>query len=147
MPIARHAALAVPLVVLAGCGGDNTASRVQPPGAPPGGKTQLLEAGTALLQKKTPVGHPMLMAGFTADGQADPRMVDERDRRFGVSTAERREARRGIVAPDVLPGANAWEQGETLQLALERLQPGTAAVGHGLPEDAAPDGSAAPARP
>lgn len=105
------------------------------PAVPPGGKTQLLEAGTALLQKKTPVGElNVCVNGFHFnDGDLGMQM----------------EAHHccGIVAPDVRPGADAWEPGETLQLALERVQPGTAAVGHGLPEDAASDGSAAAARP
>src|SRR5690606_27073843 len=36
------------------------------------------------LDKALPWGVPQLMMGFTADGQADPEMVAERDRRFDV---------------------------------------------------------------
>lgn len=41
-----------------------------------------------------PVGEPMLIWSLMADGQADAKVVADRDRRFGVSTAEVR-ARRG----------------------------------------------------
>ena len=36
---------------------------------------------------QVPMGIPQLLMGFTAEGQADPRMVAERDRARGVSTA------------------------------------------------------------
>jgi hypothetical protein len=68
-----------------------------------------------------PVGHPMLMAGFTADGQADPKMIQARDDRMGVDTAERRKAREDLPSPPVVEGANAWEHGEALQLALQPI--------------------------
>jgi Protein of unknown function (DUF1264) len=35
-----------------------------------------------------PLGEPLLMWALTGDGQADQEMVAERDKRFGVSTAE-----------------------------------------------------------
>ncbi|GAB3028929.1 OBAP family protein [Spirosoma pulveris] len=65
-----------------------------------------------------PVGHPMIMMGFTKDGQTDPRMVADRDKRFNVSTAKNRENRADIPAPAILPGANAWQQGEVRQLEV-----------------------------
>ncbi|HEY0157072.1 MAG TPA: OBAP family protein [Thermoanaerobaculia bacterium] len=65
-----------------------------------------------------PLGHPMLMMGFTADGQLRPELLSERDRRFGIDTAEKREQRADIAAPPVLPGANGWQQGEAVQLNL-----------------------------
>lgn len=68
------------------------------------------------LDKELPYGVPQLMMGFTADGQADPAMVAARDERLDVDSHARRERRTDIVAPPVLPGANAWEQGKVIQL-------------------------------
>jgi hypothetical protein len=42
-------------VLLAGCGGDDTGSRVAAPGAPESAKMKVLEAGAAALQNKPPV--------------------------------------------------------------------------------------------
>src|SRR5690349_14685468 len=39
----------------AGCGGSNTASNVESPGAKEAGKTKVLEAGAAALQDKPPI--------------------------------------------------------------------------------------------
>ena len=66
-----------------------------------------------------PTGHPVLMAGFTADGQLDPALLQERDRRFGVVTEDERKLREDIATPDVLAGADAWQHGEVLQLTLQ----------------------------
>ncbi|RAU44080.1 MULTISPECIES: OBAP family protein [unclassified Pseudomonas] len=66
--------------------------------------------------KTLPLGMPQLMMGFVADGQADPRMVRERDRRFGVSSDAKRAARSDITAPEPLPGADAWRQGNVIQI-------------------------------
>lgn len=56
---------------------------------------------------------------FTADGQARESLVQDRDLRLGVSTPRRRRCRSSIPAPDVTPGANAWESGRTVQLRPE----------------------------
>jgi hypothetical protein len=69
------------------------------------------------LDKELPLGMPQLMMGFTADGQADAAMVETRDRRFGVESAEKRRNRADIVAPRVDPAANGWQQGRTIQIA------------------------------
>jgi hypothetical protein len=82
-------------------------------------------------QQSLPLGHPLLMAGFTADGQVDAQMVADRDRRFGVSTAEKRKARDDIIAPPVLDGANAWQRGEVLQLALQPVAASSMPAVHG----------------
>lgn len=66
--------------------------------------------------KTLPLGTPALMMGFTADGQLDPRLLADRDRRFDVDSKAIREARRDIVEHPVAAGANAWQQGETIQL-------------------------------
>ena len=44
-----------------------------------------------------PLGEPMLAWSFNRDGEALPGLVEDRDRRMGVSTAERREARQDLV--------------------------------------------------
>jgi len=69
------------------------------------------EQGQAL-----PYGVPQLMMGFTADGQADPKLVRERDRRMGVDSAAKKKARAGIEAPAVDPGADAWQKGKVWQI-------------------------------
>jgi hypothetical protein len=71
-----------------------------------------------------PVGHPMLMMGFTADGQIDEAMVAERDRRLGVSSADKRRDRADIAAPPSSSGADAWQKGDVQQLTLQPLAAG-----------------------
>jgi hypothetical protein len=68
-----------------------------------------------------PTGHPLLMMGFTADGQINQQMVADRDKRFNTSTEKEKENRADIQPPPVLPGANSWETGEVLQLSLGPL--------------------------
>jgi hypothetical protein len=68
-----------------------------------------------------PYGVPQLMMGFTRDGQADEALVGDRDRRLGISTARKRQNRADIPDPDVLPGANSWQSGRTVQTRLEEL--------------------------
>jgi hypothetical protein len=67
--------------------------------------------------KTLPLGLPQLMMGFTHDGQIDPAMIETRDRRMGVRTADKRKQREDIQAPEVLPSANAWEHGDVVQIA------------------------------
>jgi hypothetical protein len=63
-----------------------------------------------------PFGSPALMIGFTKDGQLDPRLLTDRDERFGISTSEKRRNRADIPARPVAPGADAWQQGTVRQL-------------------------------
>lgn len=63
-----------------------------------------------------PLGMPQLMMGFTADGQADPDMVRQRDQRLGIDSAERREARSDIKPHPVQPGADSWQTGKAIQI-------------------------------
>jgi Protein of unknown function (DUF1264) len=66
-----------------------------------------------------PYGIPQLMMGFTQDGQADEALI--RDRRLGVSAARKRQNRADIPDPAVLPGANSWQSGRTVQTRLEEM--------------------------
>lgn len=66
--------------------------------------------------KLLPLGMPQLMMGFTADGQADPSMVMQRDKRFGVDSAAEKKAREDIPTPAVHPGADAWSNGTVIQI-------------------------------
>jgi hypothetical protein len=68
-----------------------------------------------------PYGIPQLMMGFTQDGQVDEAMIEARDRRFGISWKERRRARASIPMPIVVPGANSWESGTSLQTSLREV--------------------------
>lgn len=68
------------------------------------------------LHKQLPLGVPQLMMGFTADGQADPKMVAERDKRLGVDSNQKKAARADIATPAIAPGADAWRQGRIIQI-------------------------------
>jgi hypothetical protein len=68
-----------------------------------------------------PYGIPQLMMGFTEDGQADEALIRDRDRRLGVSAARKRQNRADIPDPAVVPGANSWESGRTVQTRLEEM--------------------------
>jgi hypothetical protein len=68
-----------------------------------------------------PFGIPQLMMGFTQDGQANPKMVQDRDRRFDISSSERKADRADIPMPTVQAGANSWQSGRTVQLKLEEV--------------------------
>ena len=66
-----------------------------------------------------PLGPPRLMMAFLRDGQLDPRLVEDRDRRLEVSTAAKRQERAYIRPPEPVPGADAWQDGETVQVVLQ----------------------------
>ncbi|RCR70536.1 OBAP family protein [Larkinella punicea] len=67
---------------------------------------------------KLPLGHPLVMMGFTKEGQLADSLIRRRDERFRISTPEKRRNRADIPMPKVQPGANAWEQGEIRQLKV-----------------------------
>lgn len=53
---------------------------------------------------EVPLGEPLLIWSLTADDQPDPKIMAERDRQYGVSTAKIRETRAkafGFAPPDV----------------------------------------------
>lgn len=66
-----------------------------------------------------PMGIPQLMMGFIKDGQVNQPMLQDRDRRLGISFEERRRNREDIAMPAVAFGANFWQGGNTRQLTLE----------------------------
>ncbi|MBT2298141.1 OBAP family protein [Pseudomonas fluorescens] len=68
------------------------------------------------LNKPLPLGVPQLMMGFTAEGQADPHMITQRDQRLEIDSAKKKKARADIVAPAIAPGADAWQQGNIIQI-------------------------------
>lgn len=65
-----------------------------------------------------PLGAPMIMMAFTKDGQLHQNLLDERDKRFNVSTREIKKKRADIPNPQIDPGANAWEKGEIRQFII-----------------------------
>lgn len=65
-----------------------------------------------------PIGPPLLMMGFTKEGQLRQELLTKRDERFGISTADKKQQRENIPMPEVDPLANAWEKGEVRQLQL-----------------------------
>ncbi len=65
-----------------------------------------------------PMGIPQLMMGFVKDGQVTQSLVDDRDRRFGVSVQKEKANRADIPTPQVVAGANSWQTGKTMQLKL-----------------------------
>ncbi|QNF31657.1 OBAP family protein [Adhaeribacter swui] len=76
-----------------------------------------------------PMGIPQIMMGFTKDGQLDPKLLADRDARFKVKAAEKRQQRADIPVPKLVPGANAWEQGKVKQLQVTS-EPNNAAHAH-----------------
>lgn len=72
------------------------------------------------MHHKLPLGIPMIMMGFTKDGQLHDTLLQRRDSVFDVSSAEKRKQREKIPSPTVQPGANAWEKNEVYQLELKR---------------------------
>ncbi|MGI4956991.1 MAG: OBAP family protein [Janthinobacterium lividum] len=71
--------------------------------------------------KDFPTGIPQLMMGFVKDGQVNQQMLADRDKRFDASTATLRKDRSDIPSPTVVPGANAWQSGKTVQLTLHEV--------------------------
>ncbi len=65
-----------------------------------------------------PMGHPMVMMGFTREGQLADSLIASRDQRFGISTADKKKNRADIPEPAPQPGADAWQNGEVRQLMI-----------------------------
>ena len=91
------------------------------PGIPEGAEHELMEKLVSTYgktihtwhtdqQRTLPIGSPMIMMGFTKDGQIHQNLVAERDKRFNIKTEQRRKNREDIAVPEVDPMANAWEK-------------------------------------
>ena len=63
-----------------------------------------------------PLGIPQLMMGFTQDGQIKPEILQARDTRLRISSADNRKDRADLAssAPSVQPGADGWSSGQVL---------------------------------
>jgi hypothetical protein len=60
----------------------------------------------------------MIMMVFTKDGQAQPGLLAARDKRFNISTEEKKRNRADIPMPAVDPSADAWQKGEIRQFII-----------------------------
>jgi hypothetical protein len=69
-------------------------------------------------QRELPMGSPMLMMGFTHDGQLNKQLLADRDQRFGVTTSDKKSKRQDIPTPAVDKEANAWERGKIRQFII-----------------------------
>ena len=69
-------------------------------------------------ERTLPLGSPMLMMGFTKEGQLRQELLKDRDERFNISTEKIKASRRDIPVPKPDPDANAWEKGEVRQLVV-----------------------------
>ncbi|RFS17534.1 OBAP family protein [Emticicia sp. C21] len=69
-------------------------------------------------QRTLPLGAPMIMMGFTKDGQLHQELLADRDKRFHISTEEKKNNRKDIPMTIVDPQANAWEKGEIRQFII-----------------------------
>lgn len=69
-------------------------------------------------QRTLPLGSPMIMMGFTRDGQLNPQLLSERDERFNISSADKKKDREDIPMPSIDPISNAWEKGEVRQFIV-----------------------------
>ena len=70
---------------------------------------------------KLPLGLPKLMMGFTADGQVDPSLVEERNRELKVDAAEIRARRTDLPVRPIAEGADGWQQGPGFQIDDARM--------------------------
>ena len=68
--------------------------------------------------RSLPLGSPMIMMGFTKDGQMNQALLSARDKRLNVSTEEARKKRADIPTPQIDPLANAWEKGQIRQFVI-----------------------------
>ena len=69
-------------------------------------------------QRTLPIGSPMIMMGFTKDGQLNPSLLQDRDKRFNISTADKKRNRQDIDEPTVDPKSDAWQNGQVRQFII-----------------------------
>ncbi|WP_205880564.1 OBAP family protein [Larkinella terrae] len=74
---------------------------------------------------KLPLGGPALLMSFTRDGQLDPDLLKNRDKRLHIESAEKRQLRSDILGRASITGADSWENGPAIQLPalVKRNQP------------------------
>jgi hypothetical protein len=63
-----------------------------------------------------PYGGPALMMDFTRDGQLDPTLLQNRDKKLKVSADKNRQLRSDILGRPPLSGADSWQNGPIIQL-------------------------------
>jgi hypothetical protein len=70
-----------------------------------------------------PLGLPQLMMSFTNDGQLNPALAADVERRFNVSFKDNAEYRKNLTGPDegVHPNANSWRSGKGLEPASREV--------------------------
>jgi len=90
-------------------------------------------------ERTLPVGAPMIMMGFTKDGQLHPDLLKARDERFKVSSAENKRKRSDIATPAPDPLANAWEKGEVRQFVISHTADSAAHKHQGPPQQKTKD--------
>jgi hypothetical protein len=66
--------------------------------------------------KRLPLGVPQLMMGFTADGQSDKAMLNQRNERLRLDGAAIKAQRADIQTPTPDPKANGWQYGNVIQI-------------------------------
>jgi len=71
---------------------------------------------------KLPLGLPKLMMGFTADGQADPKMVSDRDRDLKIDSSKVKAGRADLPVQPIAEGADGWQTGQTFQIGDDLLK-------------------------
>jgi len=69
-----------------------------------------------------PLGLPKLMMSFTADGQAEPKMVADRDRDAKIDSSVVKTKRADIATQPVAAGADAWQKAPAFQISDEALE-------------------------
>lgn len=74
------------------------------------------------LHADLPLGAPQLMMGFTADGQAHQKLLDDRDAGYRIKTADKKANRADLPTPEVVAGANGWQNGKATQLEFRPVE-------------------------
>jgi len=69
-------------------------------------------------QRTLPIGIPMIMMGFTKEGQLHANLLADRDKRFGISTEKVKKNRQDIIMSKPDAGADAWQKGKVNQLII-----------------------------
>ena len=62
------------------------------------------------------------MMGFTADGQANSKIVEARDKGYEISSEEKKQRRVDIPSPEIAEGADDWENGKAIQLEAKAVE-------------------------